>query len=157
MIERVATQDRVSELRARQVRQSSFNQHQSEQVMKHLLTITTLTSLLLLTACGGDKSSERRLALKMVGMSFSEYATKHGVLPVPAGQTIESQVPADRKTCPGCGKAWSYAKVTAEPKGAKDWDPIIAWCATCAAEGGKRDVLTYFGKVVSVDPGQLPK
>lgn len=125
--------------------------------MKHLLTITTLTSLLLLTACGGDKSSERRLALKMIAMSFGEYATKHGVLPVPAGQTIESQVPADRKTCPSCGKAWSYARIPVEPKGAKDWDPIIAWCAHCEAEGGKRDALTYFGKAVSVPPGELPK
>ncbi|MCC6741778.1 MAG: hypothetical protein IT452_22350 [Planctomycetia bacterium] len=102
--------------------------------MTHFFTITTLTSLLLLTACGGDKSIERRSALKKIAMSFSEYASKHGTLPVAPGQTIESQVPADAKTCPGCGKAWSYAKITAEPKGAKDWDPIIAWCAHCEAE-----------------------
>lgn len=89
--------------------------------------------------------------------SFSEYASKHGTLPVAPGQTIESQVPAVAKTCPGCGKAWSYAKIAAEPKVAKGWDPIIAWCAHCEAEGGKRDALTYFGKVVSVPPGELPK
>lgn len=125
--------------------------------MKHFLTITTLTSLLLLTACGGDKAIERRSTLKKISMAYNEYASKHGMLPVPPGQTIESQVPADCKTCPSCGKAWSYAKITAVPKDTRDWDPIIAWCATCESEGGKRDVLRYHGKAVSVPPGELPK
>lgn len=130
---------------------------QTEDSMKHLLAIITLSSLLLLQGCGGDKSIERRGALKKISMAFSEYASKHGSLPVPPGQTIESQVPADSKTCPSCGKPWSYAKITAAPASAKDWDPIIAWCANCEAEGGKRDVLTYYGKAISVPASQLPK
>ncbi|KAF0245558.1 MAG: hypothetical protein FD180_1529 [Planctomycetota bacterium] len=124
--------------------------------MKTLTILATVATLFAL-GCGGDKSIERRTTLKKISMAFSEYASKHGTLPVPAGQTIESQVPADCKMCPGCGKAWSYAKITEEPKGAKGWDPIIAWCATCESEGGKRDVLRYHGKAESVAPGDLPK
>lgn len=130
--------------------------HERAGIMNRLSVALMLTSAFTFAGCR-DKSIERRTALWSIGMGFSEYVAKHGTLPVPPGQTIESQVPAELKCCPTCGKAWSYSKITAEPATAKEWNPIIAWCANCESEGGKRDALFYHGKSIPVAPSDLPK
>ncbi|MCE9584014.1 MAG: hypothetical protein K8T20_16135 [Planctomycetes bacterium] len=116
-----------------------------------------LLTLFALAGCGGDKSSPRKAALKEIGVSFSEYLNSYGCLPVPVGQTVESKVPSHLLNCPTCGKPWSYAKTTGAPTGpgAAEYDPVIVWCATCEADGNRRNALTYHGKVSAVPVTEL--